>query len=153
MATTTLTAFKTAPFYYPCAGSWLGVRAASATYANGDIIKGPKIQRDLKICEALVANEELDSNATPTATGKLRLYDGSTAVNLVSVAAATLGVDDGITRLNVDDAAFYVVPTEGFWLEFVFDAAFATAAAGVIAFGVAVSPIMWGGESPIAPSG
>lgn len=155
MAAETIThvSHKTGPYYYPCASAWLGVRADSHTYESGDIIKGPKVMRDLKICDAVVANEELDSNATPTATAKLRLNNGSTQTNLVSVTAATLGVDDGFTRLNIDDAAFFVVPANGYWLELIFDAAFATAAAGVIAFGIEVVGIMWGDESPIAPAG
>lgn len=128
-------------------------RQVARTYANGDIIKGPKIERDLKIVEAIVGNDELDSNASPTATGKLRVTDGTTTVNVVAVTAATLGVDDGITRLNQFAALGYVIPTRGFWFEFVFDAAFATAASGQICFGLWVCPLMWGGEGPLTPSG
>lgn len=133
---------------------WLMVpRQTARTYANGDKIIGPNIERDLKICDAIVGNEELDSDGSPTATGKLRVTDGTTTVNVVSVAAATLGADDGITRLNVDDALGYVIPSRGFWFEFVFDAAFATAAEGVIVFGIEFSPLMFGGEGPLVPSG
>jgi hypothetical protein len=128
-------------------------RQADRTYADGDIIKGPNLERDLKICDAIVANEELDTNASPTATGKLRVTDGTTTVNIVAVTAASLGTAGAITRITEEPAVGYVIPTRGFRLEFVFDAAFATAAAGVIVFGVLVSPQMFGAESPLAPAG
>lgn len=133
-------------------------RQEARTYANGDIIKGPKIERDLKIVEAIVGNDELDSDGSPTATGKLRLTGpdgsgGTDTVDVVAVAAATLGVDDGITRLNQFAALGFVIPRAGWSFEFVFDAAFATAASGQICFGLWVCPLMFGGEGPLTPSG
>jgi len=128
-------------------------RQAAATYANGDIIKGPKLERDLKIVDAIAAGGELDSNAPPTATAKLRLNDGSTQVNLISIDATTLGSADWVQRINLQAAVGYVIPTRGFWLELVFDAAFATAAAAALVFGVTVSPCMFGDEGPLAPTG
>lgn len=127
-------------------------RQAARTYANGDIIRGPYLERDLKICDAIAAGEELDSNASPTATGKLRVTDGTTTVDVIAVTATQLGTAGWVARLTEQAALGYVIPSRGFWMEFVFDAAFATAASGIITFGLTVSTNMFG-DSVLAPTG
>jgi hypothetical protein len=129
-------------------------RQADRTYAEDDVIRGPGVERDLKICDAIVSGEELDTNASPTATAKLRLnHLTESAVNLVAIDATTLGTADWVVRLNLQAALGFVVPDRGYWLELVFDDAFATAAAGTICFGITVSPTNFGAESPLAPTG
>jgi hypothetical protein len=93
------------------------------------------------------ARAELDTNAAPTATGKVRLNNGTTQVNLVDITAAQLGTANGVVvHGNVPAGINKLIEDDGFWVELVFDAAFATAATGVVVFGVQVTPNLWGGE-------
>lgn len=153
MATYEETSFKARPWYHPTAGEHLAFRSPARTYAEDDVVKFFKLERAIKIADAVVANAELDSNVTPTATGILRLNNGTAQVDLVDVAAATLGVVDGVTRLNNLAGLGFITPARGYWLEFVFTAAFATAAEGVLAVSLAVSALTYGSESPVYPTG
>lgn len=137
------------PARFPLKEDFLACEEADRTYAEDDVVKGPKIAKGVKITDAIVASDELDSNGAPTMTGTLRLNNGTTQQNLVTVSAVSFGAAGGqVTRLNVPDGFNFVVPADGYWLEFVVDAAVATAASGRLAFGVAITNNLWGSELP-----
>lgn len=153
MSTYEETPYHNAAYYPKHSGEILAFRSAARTYANGDLVRYWRVRKDIKITFAQVLNEELDSNVSPTATGKLRVTDGTTPQNLVSLSAAGLGAADNSTLINIDDALGFVVPGNGYYIELVFDAAFATAASGKVAVAVGFSAVNYGSESPFAPSG
>ena len=130
----------------------LSCEEATRVYANGDIVKGPKIAKGNKIVDAYFATGDIDTNGSPTATCKLRINDGSTQVKLIDVTAAQLSTTGGIMLSGISSGNYlnfnHVVPTDGYWLEVVFDAAFATAATGVLAFGILVTNNLWTAEQP-----
>ena len=143
------------PWYRTCGEHLCWKETTSRTYANGDIILGPHLARGTMIKDSIVANSEVDSNAAPTATGVLELVkSGETPVVLVNVAAATLGVDDGITRGNTQAGVAHVVPSAGWYVQFRFTAAFATQKAGTMRFGLDLSGhVPSVGGDPTAPTG
>lgn len=154
MATYSETPQKEAPFWHPTGPENLAFRCATRIYANGDIVKLWKLERDTKIVHAVVGNERLDSNGVPTLAGVLRLNDGTTQVTLVTCGTAILGAAAGSVTFTTNQAAVgYILPTRGFWLEFFFTAGPATAVTGILSFGVQLSFIHFGGESPLRPTG
>lgn len=156
MATFDEAYYKDAPFYHPTGGSAMAGRTTARSYANGDIVRLHKVERDTKIGDAVVAPDRLDTNGTPTATGELELYDGTTTVSLVSLTTTNLGSATAASRMarTTNPASIgYVVPTRGFWLQFRFTAAFATAASGSLGFSVQRTNVLTGAESPLVPTG
>jgi hypothetical protein len=156
MATYTEKSFNEGPFWHPTAPFPLVFRTTSRTYANGDIVKLAKVERDTKILTAFYGGDRLDTNGAPSAAGQLELYDGTTTVALIALttelssATAASRTRFGLTN---PDAVGYVVPTRGFWLQFRFTAALATAAAGVFGAGILGAGCMFGSESPLRPTG
>lgn len=148
--------FKDAPFYHPVGGGPLAGRTTSRAYANGDIVKLHKVERDTKMGDAVVGPDRLDTNGAPSATGVLELTDGTTTVELVTLSIANLSSATAATRMarTTNPASIgLVVPTRGFWLQFRFTAVFATAAAGQLGFSVSRTNVTTGDESPLAPTG
>ena len=122
---------------------WLWIPPeASRIYVINDTVRGWHLGLASKICNAVVAIEPLDVNATPTATGLLRLCkaDGTEVKQLVTITAAQMKTG-GVFFLNVVAGAGYV------------NAAVATGQAGIVKFGVNVTGLCGKGEDPTRPTG
>lgn len=122
-------------------------RGAVRTFATGDIVRLWKIERDVKVVDCLVGASVSLGAAAPVT---VRLNDGTTQVNLITVAQ--LATANLITRLNVSAGLGYVVPTRGFWLEVLFGTV-TTATPGSVIVGMVTSGAMIGVESPLQPTG
>lgn len=157
MATYLHKAFAEGPYWHPTSGATaLVFREPTRVYADGDILKLCKVERDLKIADASYAGDRLDTNGAPTATGVLEITDGVTPLTLITFTTAHLGSATASARIaRLDNPAMlgFVVPTRGYWLQVRFTAAFATAATGIIAAGVSVTALLFGQESALRPTG
>lgn len=157
MATYTELSFNEGPFWHPTAPFPLVTRTqTSRTYANGDIVKLFKVAQDTKILCAFFGSDRLDTNGAPTVAGQLELYDGTTTVALAALStqmSSATAASRTFIGLTNPDAVGYVVPTRGFWLQFRFTAALATAAAGKFGAGILGAGAMFGLESPLRPTG
>lgn len=153
MATYTERPYSEAPLWGP-KGIMFGWRCTTRVYANGDIVQIAKVQRGNKIISSGIATaDEMDTNAAPTMTSKLRLYDGTTEIILVTATAVQHGTTGGFVQYaNVPAGFAYVVPTAGFRLEWVVTAALATAATGIVRVMVNMTGLCFGGEDFTAPS-
>jgi hypothetical protein len=141
-------------YYHPVGGGDLVWQTTSRQYANADVVRYFSLVRDTKICEATIMNAQLDSHATPTIAATLRTNDGTTQQNIMTLtAAAALAVADGRADMNVAAALGYVIPAAGYWLELLFTAGPATAAAGIIYVRLKVTNVMFQGEGPVTPTG
>lgn len=127
---------------------------ASRTYANGDTIRGHHFATATKIAGAWVdLGTGLDSNATPTATAELRVTDGTTPIQVITITAAQVKAG-GIYYMNTSAGAGFVCPLNSkYYVEFAVTAAVATAAAAVVQFGIGVTGLCYKGEDPTAPTG
>lgn len=150
--------YTEAPFHN---GPWgraytdvLAWRCAAREYANGDIIKLFVLGLGTKVGDCVVANNEADEDASPTLTGVLELAHATeSAIPIVSVAAATLGVDDGFTRTNNIEGLGITTQEQGYWVQFRFTAANANPKSAILAFTVPVTNLLYRGEDPTAPTG
>ena len=134
---------------------WLWIPPeASRIYVINDTVRGWHLGLASKICNAVVAIEPLDVNATPTATGLLRLCkaDGTEVKQLVTITAAQMKTG-GVFFLNVVAGAGYVNADSGAYIEFIVNAAVATGQAGIVKFGVNVTGLCGKGEDPTRPTG
>lgn len=127
---------------------------ASRIYVENDTIRGWHLGLASKIDDAMLALEPLDVNASPTATGLLRVCkaDGTEAAQLITVTAAQMKTG-GVFTLNVFAGAGYVVAFSGSYVEFKVTAAVATGQAGIVKFGVSVTGLCGKGEDPTRPTG
>ena len=147
MATYTETCHNDAPYYQPTNGglnfSW---RTARGITFGTDTVELIHLERDTKIVGACVTSSAALGG---TCAGDLRLNDGSTTVDIIS--GASLVSADTVTFANVADGIGYVVPTRGFWLEFLFTAAAANP--GELYVALWTSNVMFGDESVLEPAG
>lgn len=147
---------KDAAFYHPTGGGPLAGRTTSRTYANADVVKLHKIERDTKLADLVVTSDRLDTNATPTLAAVVEVTDGTTPTVLATLATTFFGSATAATRVaRLDNPAAlgYVIPSRGFWLQIRFTAGPATAAAGVIGFALDRTNVLSGAESPLVPTG
>ena len=136
------------PPFFPRTGQWLLATQATREYANGDIVHGPKLRKGVWVLDSIFSHsDEFDEDASPTATAKVRLHDGSTAVNLIALDATQLGTaNGGVVRHNQVANLGYLVQADGFELQLVLDAAVANPKTAIVKFGVFISTALWGAD-------
>lgn len=139
--------------HYSRVGTQFAYREPTRIYATGDILKLLYVERDTKIMWAALGASQLDSNGASAVTATLRLNNGSTQVNIVVAPATTLrAATGGVTALSEQAALGYIVPARGYWLEVLFGT-FTTAVTGIVSVSLQMSNVMYGTESPLAPTG
>lgn len=141
--------------HYSRVGTQFAWRCVSRAYDDNDVVKILWVERDTKVMAAAVdMATEIDANAGPTATLTLRLNNGTLQQNLVTLDATACGIATGtVVHINVPTAVGYVVPARGYWLELVVGLVATVAAATVIGVSFQASNVMYGTESPLAPTG
>lgn len=134
------------PASFPQKQTWLLATQETREYANGDIVHAIKLRKGVRVLDAIFSySDELDEDASPTATGKVRLYNGATAVNLIAITAAQLGTaNGGVLRLTEPAALGHLVEDDGYELQFVVDAAVANPKTAIVKFGALITPVQWG---------
>lgn len=156
MATYDETYFKDAPFWHPTGGGTPAGQTTARVYANGDIVRLHKLERDQKVMEVTLGCDRLDTNGAPTLAFVFELTDGTSPITLATMIAASVGSATAATRIfRLDNplAIGYVVPTRGFYLQFRATAGPATGASGKLYFAVRTSSVLTGSESPLRPTG
>jgi len=116
--------------------------AVAANPAANDTFKFEQVPVGVRIEDAIMSSSDMDTHATPTATMRAYISDGTTTVDLIGSASSpsTIPQAGGVARLDQQAALGYVVPSAGFYLYVEFEATAATFAAGTIAAAVITSP-------------
>lgn len=142
------------PARFPRGDGWMICEEATREYEENDIIKGPKVRKGSKICNAVLAlSDEIDEDASPTATMTLRLNNGTTQVSLVTLSTTQTGTANGVVQyLNAPAGINHLVEDDGYWVEAIVDAAVANPKTAIVTLGVQVSTNLWGGEQATVES-
>jgi hypothetical protein len=151
------TTYTTIPFnsgiFFPAdaAAHPQGHQEVARTYGLNDVVQLLRPERGLKLCAAQLGWGQLDSNGAPTATATLRSNNGATQQNIMTLSAAQLGAGGTQGFINVPAAIGYIIPARGYWIEILFTAAPATAAAGALYWMLLFSPFAYGDEEITRP--
>jgi hypothetical protein len=134
---------------YPRGDRWLMCDEATREYSVvNDVVRGPRVAKGCKIVNAVMGfSDEFDEDATPAGIAKVQLYDGTTEVDLVVCSATQAGTAGGFVQyLNTAAGLNYIVQSDGFYVRLIFTTAPDDVKTAVAAFGVQVSPTLWGDE-------
>jgi hypothetical protein len=131
---------------FPRPDAHLYFEQVARTYILNDNILGARPSKGTKITNAWIACESLES-AGPTLTLKLRLNNGTSQQDLVTVTAAQAAAG-AVVYMNVVGGANYVIPDNTYYLEVLITANAATPASGKVKAGATITNRLWGLEQP-----
>jgi len=114
----------------------------AANPSAADTFQFEELAIGVRVQDAIVSCSDVDTHATPTASLRVYISDGTTEIDLIAKAGtpSTIPQGGGVARLDQQEGCGYVVPSAGFYLYVDFVATAATFAAGVLSAGVTVSP-------------
>lgn len=139
-------------------GDWLIMpEEAARTYVVNDVVKGPQVGIAAKLCDAILAIESLDSDASPAGILKVQLTNGTTTVDVIVLTAAQVKAG-GVFRITERAAVGYVTGATStvappWWLQAKMTTGPATGASGKLKFGGYFTGMNYKGEDPTAPTG
>lgn len=112
-----------------------------------DTFKLFPLKRGMRICDALVQNEEGDTHATPTGEVDLEITDGTTTKTIIdAIAMETAGLSRPSKANATEDAIGFLVPNNDWWCQLRANTVAATSTAHDYHVLVAISPHREPGE-------
>lgn len=115
--------------------------------ADEDTYRLFTLKRGMRICDALLQNEQGDTHATPTGEVDLEITDGTTTKTIIdAVAMETAGLSRPSKANATEDAIGFIVPNDDWWCQLRANTVAATSTAHDYHVLVQVSPHRKGGE-------